>query len=489
MSSKWAQGEIQVLPHYLNPGKIDASIRTNAGLLKPFYPALKPNGGCMVIQCSTGCYYSVCVPLVNGWLGMIGESATRVDGGGLLLQVEGVWGQEDQAGAVQSYMVRLLVEGEALTLHFYNTKHKVNVQGDKMILQKFCNELFIPFFESESMRLAPRIKSLNDQMIEGGRRGEKRTMQPNSSRTKSTPQAKKLIAVQFESDTDVSDGETDVFQIIPQGDQQLSDSLLLHSTHHPPEYLGTPESSPSRQAIVNLPAGGMDRQELPAGGMDFQVELPAGGLELQVKIPAVGLEIQDQDRPLVSYPPAVWEDDRVEKNWSLDLKKSHPKQVLGTMLTQYYRAQESTTPSHDEEDEPTEPNVQDLAQAILENGCSFKCMECSKEFDTEDNLDRHEAIDHKKQTNKQGVVGKEGSQNVAGSHFFQEAGPLLRRQAPLYQMRLALIHARKMNNKDEGWLHLLFLPWQGMGYSRNEDWRLLLFLPRPWRKYGRNEVW
>ena len=66
---KLAQGKAQVLPYYLSPGKIEATIRTNSGLFKPFDAVLSASGECIVIQFSTGCYYTVCVDLVREWLG------------------------------------------------------------------------------------------------------------------------------------------------------------------------------------------------------------------------------------------------------------------------------------------------------------------------------------------------------------------------------------------------------------------------------------
>ena len=68
-SCKWTQGKAQVLPYYLSPGKIEATIRTNSGLFKPFDAVLSASGECIVIQFSTGCYYTVCVDLVREWLG------------------------------------------------------------------------------------------------------------------------------------------------------------------------------------------------------------------------------------------------------------------------------------------------------------------------------------------------------------------------------------------------------------------------------------
>ena len=95
-TTKWMEGHVQVLPYYLNEGRIDEKIRTNAEINEPFCPTYNPSGQSISVQFSTGCYYAVCVPLIQEWMGMIGLDATWMEG--LKVRVEGVWGQLDQAG-------------------------------------------------------------------------------------------------------------------------------------------------------------------------------------------------------------------------------------------------------------------------------------------------------------------------------------------------------------------------------------------------------
>ena len=141
-SCKWASGQQQKLPYYLNEGKIEAKIRMNANIKEDFTHNLKANGTCLSIQCSTGCYYAVAAPLVKRWMAMIGEAASWMEG--LALQVESVLGHLDKAGAVQFYLVRLWVQGEAITIHFHNTTHKIIVQGNHMV-QIFSEKAFESF--------------------------------------------------------------------------------------------------------------------------------------------------------------------------------------------------------------------------------------------------------------------------------------------------------------------------------------------------------
>ena len=61
-SCKWASGHDQRLPYYLNEGKIDAKIRSNAQIPEPFRHEIKAHGTCLSIQCSTGFYYAAGLP-------------------------------------------------------------------------------------------------------------------------------------------------------------------------------------------------------------------------------------------------------------------------------------------------------------------------------------------------------------------------------------------------------------------------------------------
>ena len=112
-----------------------------------------------------------------------------------------------------------------LRLHFYNTTHSVLLQG-KQMMKIFCEKVVLPFLECNTARQAVRIKNINDQMTLG-RRGEKRSTNPASNKTNFTPKPKKITTpVQIDSDTD-----------------EANNSILIMSTIHPVEYLGTPPPS------------------------------------------------------------------------------------------------------------------------------------------------------------------------------------------------------------------------------------------------------
>ena len=165
-------------------------------------------------------------------------------------------------------------------------------------------------------------------------------MDPTASKTNLTPKNKKVITLEVDSVTDSesemefdSESETDTKEVeeIPQSDLQLSESVLLQSTLHPTEYLGTPPTSPRR----------LDREEQPVKGMDSETVKKSNGLEGAV----VPSQRMDKDAQLFMQ----------------SLSKSLPKGWLGGMLNQYYMNQENMTTS---QDEVTNINVVHLAQAI-----------------------------------------------------------------------------------------------------------------------------
>ena len=230
-SYNWVEGEgkEKTLPHYLNAGNTVAKMKEEA-LLGPFESVLKFHGVNFTgsIKFSTGMYYAVLVPLLWDWLGMVGEAATCEDSQGLLLKVEAVTAQQDKAGAAQSYKVNLQVENQIVVIHFFNTRHKILVQG-KQMANNFCEKVLTPFFHRKSSQNEKKISMINNQMMNPGR-GEKRPRDP--TKTKATPNPKKMSCPQIYPDRQS--------EVIPQNDQQLSESILVLSTIHPSSLLGTP---------------------------------------------------------------------------------------------------------------------------------------------------------------------------------------------------------------------------------------------------------
>jgi hypothetical protein len=108
ISYEWTRKKGVVLPHFLTAKRVEKNNKDNA-ILPPFMPDFKPDGKCVTVQCSTGCYYAVVVPLIKEWLGMVGKPASRLDDQSPLLKILSVEGQLDKADKVQSYLVKLII--------------------------------------------------------------------------------------------------------------------------------------------------------------------------------------------------------------------------------------------------------------------------------------------------------------------------------------------------------------------------------------------
>ena len=122
----------------------------------------------------------------------------------------------------------------------------------------FCEKVLNPFFDSESKQEVIKIRSINNQMGIT-LRGNKRNRDP--TKTKETPQPKKMAPNTIDSDVEIEEDENgaEFNGVIPQGDLQFSDSILVHSTIHPPALIGTPRSS-QRLAIEEHTATGMEAE-------------------------------------------------------------------------------------------------------------------------------------------------------------------------------------------------------------------------------------
>ena len=157
---------------------------------------------------------------------MIREPAMRMDG--QLLKVEAVRASQDMNGFIQDYKVNLIVEEESIVVHFHNTTHLVNVQGKNA--RKFCQDTFETFFQRRSDELRPRIISLNKQILNP--RGVKRPNPASSVKLKHKTMKKRSIVIESDDDLDMTGDEDEPAVFIPQGDEQIDDSVLLRSIRH-----------------------------------------------------------------------------------------------------------------------------------------------------------------------------------------------------------------------------------------------------------------
>ena len=146
-------------------------------------------------------------------------------------------------------------------------------------------------------------------------------MAPSSS-VKSRPNSKKkgAVIIQLDEDLEMSDSEFDPVCIIPQGDLQLNDSGLVHSTLHPSDFLGTPSHSPSKLALEELSSPGMEAVASKEQGCPLTPILPEDTFCEEVRCAAPA-------------PPMLWAGrlPNLPANWTR-MGRSLPSESLGAML-------------------------------------------------------------------------------------------------------------------------------------------------------------
>ena len=362
MASEDLKNKVSSFKYYLNDIKTLAKLKKHA-VFPPMVENLTKDNS-VSLQFSTGAYIKAVSPLVKFYKDGVGKGhISKVDVDGLDVSVSSVVTNTDAKGQITGYVIELSVEGKKVKLTPFDTTTLLLVQGGKM-QEEYTKRALLPYIKVMIEKHASKLDEINIQFQQLG------TVANTKNRNKPGPKSKTVIPVHIESDSE-SDTELDTSQTIPQGDQQLSDSVLILSTLHPPEYCSTPPSSPRRLALEVLPAGGMEDQDgnklalevLPAGGMDGQDgEMPARGLAIE-SLPAGGMDGQDVKLPAIGLDEASLTSTRMEANkndkqtapcaqppavyaTNLNLRRSLPEHVIGKALSQYYNSRHIlTTPT------------------------------------------------------------------------------------------------------------------------------------------------
>ena len=336
IASEDLQNKVSSFKYYLNDMKTLAKLKKHA-VLPPMVENMTRDNS-VSLQFSTGAYIKAVSPLVKFYKEGVGKGhIKKVEVDGLDVSVTSVVTNADAKGKITGYVIELSVEGMKVKLTPFDTTTLLLVQGGKM-QEEYSKRALLPYLQNMIEENAAKIQEINVQFQQLG------TMANSKNKNKVGPKSKTVIPVHIESDCE-SDTELDTSQTIPQGDQQLSDSVLILSTLHPPEYCSTPPSSPRRLALEVLPAGGMDGQDGEMTAMGLEIELlPARGMDGQDdRLPTIGLEEasltstrmeankSDKQTTPCAQPPTVYAT-------NLNLRRSLPEHVIGKALSQYYNS-------------------------------------------------------------------------------------------------------------------------------------------------------
>ena len=119
------------------------------------------NIGSTTIHFSTGAYVSVVVPLVLAWKDIEGHHIDDMLVDGMDIVVDKIATKKDDAGTIEHYKIKLLVEGQKVMVTCYDTTLTVLVQAAASILEPYCSRVLFPYLNKEIRMNRMRIKEYN----------------------------------------------------------------------------------------------------------------------------------------------------------------------------------------------------------------------------------------------------------------------------------------------------------------------------------------
>jgi hypothetical protein len=115
-----------------------------------------------VVKFSTGAYMTVVRALVKDWQDVL-ASGSYIDENlvdGMKISVVKVHSERDTKNTSTHYLVKLMVDGQEVTVHCYDTKVSMQVQAGA-ILEPYCTRALFPYLRQEIKENSRRIKEAN----------------------------------------------------------------------------------------------------------------------------------------------------------------------------------------------------------------------------------------------------------------------------------------------------------------------------------------
>ena len=116
------------------------------------------------IQLSTGAYMLAVAPLISFWKKHVGKQINRSNTGGLDVSITDVRRGHDANGTTTQWIVRLLVEGEQVTITCYDTQVKLMIQGGGT-KDEYTKKALIPYLNKEIKESSSDITQLNNDIV------------------------------------------------------------------------------------------------------------------------------------------------------------------------------------------------------------------------------------------------------------------------------------------------------------------------------------
>ena len=318
------------------------------------------------LQFSTGAYMKAVLPLIKFYKECEGDQIRKSDIDNMSAVVRNIETETDAGGKITGYLVRLEVEGEKVTVTFYDTQVNMRVQGKKQ-MEEYFKRALLPYLWNQIDSNLEKIAQINLQFRQLGK-----TVMSRQSSNVQPFKSTRSGGQRFLTEQQLGDSAIDADQLedlnISEGSFLNSSNLLLTSSFHPEGYLvnrmsefdNSPPPSPrrltenvvpsSRMTIQTLPRSstplptvqqstliGMEDEPLPAGKLDVnpheqepsvtvdsleEQPLPARELELQRSIAAPSNKLEVIFLEKEPSDSVVCLGERPPPAQGLDLKKS-----------------------------------------------------------------------------------------------------------------------------------------------------------------------
>ena len=147
----------------LNDASTEKKLK-EAAVLKDLEVKPMKDDSSFTMQFSTGNYMTTMVPLLRLWQSLVGQEIDPNDVEEMEVMVESVKVGTDKKGTTTDTIVKLVVDGETITITLYDTTLKVRVQGKEKHIE-YTNKVLIPFLEEKTKMNAKKSRELNEMIL------------------------------------------------------------------------------------------------------------------------------------------------------------------------------------------------------------------------------------------------------------------------------------------------------------------------------------
>ena len=105
------------------------------------------------------------VYLINDWKEIEGDFIEEDEVDGMKIFVKNVETRQENASKIVEHLIQLLVDDKPVTIHSYDTRLSMLVQGGPTILEPYCSRVLLPYLQEQCKLNAKRIKDINNKVL------------------------------------------------------------------------------------------------------------------------------------------------------------------------------------------------------------------------------------------------------------------------------------------------------------------------------------